>query len=153
MGFFAVDTIKHDKRVNFKVGEMKVDINAVEAYQKINESLLLLRRHMFQKRFCDDLPGGEWFVDRDIEHESLCINITDVDTPFVSEKYNIAFALRSDTNIVFCVGGMREKGFNDEVAQGPGNTFNLSRSSDISKFKANLDKTTTGTYTMKTERK
>jgi len=104
---------------------MKVNINAVETNQKVDEGFLFFRRDLLQERVCYDLPRGEWFVDWDIKHKSLGINVTDVDTPFMSEQYNVAFALRVNTDIVFGVRGMRKEGFDDEVVQSPSYTLDL----------------------------
>ena len=43
----------------------------------------------------------------------------------MGEEDLVAFALGVDADVVFCVGGMGEEWFNDEVVQGSGYGFDL----------------------------
>jgi hypothetical protein len=124
-GLATINSIKDDERVNFKVGEVKVDVNGVEADEEVDEGILLLGRDMSEEGSGDIITGGEWLVDRDIKDESFGIDVTDVNTTLVSEENAVALALRINADVVFSVRGMREEGFNNEVVKGASHSLNL----------------------------
>ena len=74
-------------------------------------------------RYC--LPRRECLCHGDIENESLCIDIANIDTTLVSEENAIAFTRRRDADVIFGVGRVRKERFNNEVVQGPNDLFNL----------------------------
>ncbi len=102
-GLSAVDCIEADQGVDFKVGKVKIDINGVEADQEVYKGLAFFGRNKFQEGGCNSGAIGEWCVDRDLQDESLSINIADVYTTFVGEKDVVALACRVNADIVFGV--------------------------------------------------
>jgi hypothetical protein len=80
---------------------------------------------VLEQGLCYCLPRREWLCHGDIENESLCIDIANVDTTLVSEENVIAFTCRRDTDVIFSVGRVRKERFDNEVVQGPSDRFNL----------------------------
>lgn len=125
LGFTAVDTIENDKGVDLKVGEVKINVDTVEADEEIDESVLLGGRDMLEEGRCDGFARRERLIHREVENKSLGVNITDVDTTFVCEEDRVALTSRGNADIVFCVCGMGQEGLNDEVVKGSCDGFDL----------------------------
>jgi hypothetical protein len=73
----------------------------------------------------DGLARWEGLVDRDVQDESLGVDITNVNTTFVCEQDNIALTLRVDANVVLGIRGMGEERLNDEVVECSCDSLNL----------------------------
>ena len=52
--------------------------------------------------------------DGNVKLEGFGIDVTNIDTTFVSEKDSVAFTARVYADVVFSVGRMGEEGFEDE---------------------------------------
>lgn len=82
---------------------MEVDVNRVKTNEEVDKRLLFRGRNVSKQSRCDDLASGEWFVDRNVKDERLCIDIANVNTTLVGEENLVALALRVDADVVLCV--------------------------------------------------
>ncbi len=124
-GLTAIYTVEADEGVDLEVGEMKVDVDGVQANQEVDKGFLLASRYMGEKRRCDRLSRWEMGTNWEVKSESFGVDITDVDTSLVGEKDRITLALGGDADVVLCVGWMREERLEDEVVQGAGHGLDL----------------------------
>ena len=85
---------------------------------------------MLQKGVGNDLTGGEWCIDGNLQLECLRVDIANVNTAFVGEKDVVAFASGVDANVIFGIGWVREERFDDEVVERAGNGLNLKAEGD-----------------------
>lgn len=123
----AVDAIEDDKRVDFKIGEVEVDVDGVEADEEVDESLLLGCGNVLEEGVGDNLPGREGLVDGEAKLEGLGIDITNVDTALVSEENVVALSLGVDADVVLGIRRVRQERLDDEVVQRAGHRLNLIR--------------------------
>ena len=89
-GLAAVDAIEDDKRVDFKIGEVEVDVDGVEADEEVDESLLLRCGDVLQERVGDSLARREGRANGKAQLESLGIDIANIDTTLVGEENPVA---------------------------------------------------------------
>lgn len=78
-------------------------------------------------------------TDRNGETESLGVDISDIDTTFVSEKDFVTFTSRVDADVEFGVGRMGEERLDDEGAEGTGNSLDLHQETELQKCKMRND--------------
>lgn len=57
--FAALDSIENDEGVDLEVGKVKVNVDTVEADEKVDEGLLLFGRDVGEKGRCDGITRGE----------------------------------------------------------------------------------------------
>ena len=70
-------------------------------------------------------------IDREAEFESLGVNITDVNTTFVSKENIVALSCGVNADIVLGIGRVGEEGFDDEVAECASHGFDLRKVSEL----------------------
>jgi len=116
----TVDGIENHERVDLEIGEVEIDVNAVETDEEIDEGLLLFGGDVGQQSAGDHLTRGEWFIDGKLEDEGLGVDIADVNTTFVGEKDGVAFASRVDADVVLGIRWVGKEGLHDEVVQSAG---------------------------------
>lgn len=130
-GLATINGIEDNERVNFEVCKVEVDINGVEADEEVDEGVLFIGRDVGKEGSGNFLACGERFIDRDFEHKSLGIDVTNVNTTLVGEENAITLALRVDANVVFSVRRVGKERLDNKVVQGACNSFNLeSRASE-----------------------
>jgi hypothetical protein len=93
--------VKTYKWVYLKVSEVEVNINSIEADEKVNEGFTLGRGDILEESGGDGFTRGEGCANRKRKNESFGIDIADIDTSFMSEEDRITFASRIDADIVF----------------------------------------------------
>lgn len=123
--FSSINGIEANKRVDFEVSEVEVNIDRIQSDEEINECLFLLGWDVGEERFGDDVARREGCVDGNIEFKCFCVYIANIDTSFVGEEDGVAFTGRVDTDVVFGVGRMGEERLDDEVVQGACDGFDL----------------------------
>lgn len=75
------------ERVDFKVGELAVNVDSVEAGDEIHKDVVDARGDLAEKSRCNLLVGGVVLeVDGDQKLLRLSINITNIDTTLVGEE-------------------------------------------------------------------
>lgn len=111
----AVDAVQADQGVDLKVGEVKVDVDAVQADEEVDESLLLGLGNMSQEAVLDLIARGELFADGQLEAESLCIDIANIDTTLVSEEDIVTFTVRVDADVELGIRRMGKERLDDKV--------------------------------------
>ena len=92
-GGSTVDTIETDQGVDFKVGEVEVDVDGVKAGEEIYEYFLLLFGYVFEKGLSPHVTGREWSGNANIKPKGFGVDIANVDTTLVSEKDRITLAV------------------------------------------------------------
>ena len=117
---FAVNAIQADKRIDLEVREMKVDVDAVQPNQEVHKGLLLGRRNGLEECGLDYIPGWEVLVNRNLELESLGVDVANVHSSFVSEEDVVPITIGVDADVEFVGGRVREERFDDEGIKGPG---------------------------------
>ena len=95
----TVDTVKAYQGINLEIREMEVNVNRVEADEEVDEDFLFLFRYMFKESLSPDISRGERSGDTDVESKGLGVDITNIDTAFVSEENGIAIAIRVDAYV------------------------------------------------------
>lgn len=134
----------NDKRVDFKIGKLAIDVDGVEAGDEVHEDIVDTLGDVFQESRGNLLVGGVILqVNGDKELLSFGVDITDVDTTLVGEENPIAlnslafsFFLLSrdqctylahgvDVDIVFGVLGMGDEGLDEELTKDTGDSLNL----------------------------
>ncbi len=123
--FAAILAVQTDQRVDLKVCKVKVHIDGVETNEEVDQCCLLALNNVCQQCGRDRLARRERGTDGEAKGERLGVNITDVDTSFMSEENEIPLTLRSDADVVFGVGRMGEEGLEDEVVDSPRDSGNL----------------------------
>jgi len=124
-GFTTVDGIKDNKRVDFKVRKVEINIDRIETNQKISEGILFLSRDMTEESSSNNLSSGEWLVDRDIKDKGFGVDITNVNTTLMSEEDAVTLALGTDTNIILSIGRVGEERLDNEIVQSARDSLNL----------------------------
>jgi len=124
-GFTTVDGIENNKRVDFKVRKVEINIDRIETDQKINEGILLLSRNMAEEGSSNILASGEGLVDRDVKDKGFGIDVTNVNTALVSEENAVTLALGTDANIIFSIGRVGKERLDDEVVQSARDSLDL----------------------------
>lgn len=99
----AIDAVEADQGIDFEVGEVEVDVDGVEADEEVDEGLLLFGGDVSQEGGGNGCAGWEGCADGDGEGEGLGVNVPDVDTAFVREEDEVAFAHGVDADVVLGV--------------------------------------------------
>jgi len=124
-GLTTIDGIKDNKRVDFKVCKVEINIDRIETDQEINKGIPLLSRDMTEEGSSNNLASGEWLVDRDIKDKGFGIDVTNVNTTLMSEENAITLALGTDTNIILSIGRVRQERLDNEIVQSARDSLNL----------------------------
>lgn len=96
LGGGGISVGDNDEGVDLEVGELAVDVDSVQAGDEVNQDIVNASRHLLQQSSGNLFVGGEVFeVNGDQELLSLGIDITDVDTTFVSEENPVALEIIS----------------------------------------------------------
>ena len=82
---------------------MEVDIDAVEAEQKVDEGLFLVLGHMLEEGVLNSLAGGEVATNGKVELEGFGINIADIDAPLMGKEDGVTLAAGIDADIILNV--------------------------------------------------
>lgn len=69
--------------------------------------------------------GGEWAEDGYVKFEGLGIDIADIYTTGGGEEECVSVAGGCDANVIFCVGRVRKKWFDDEGVECSGDRLDL----------------------------
>jgi hypothetical protein len=123
----TISRISNDQRVDFKVSEVEINVDRVQAGNEVNQDITLEFWNILEKSLLDNISSGEGVIDLDEKLHGLSVNITNFDTTFVGEENVIAFTFTVNTDIVFSVGRMRNKGLNQEGLDETSSLFNLLR--------------------------
>ena len=102
-GGVAVGGIEADERVDLEVGKVEVDVDAVEAEQKVDEGLFLVLGHVLEEDVLDSLAGGEVAADGEVELEGFGVDVADVDASLVGKEDGVALAAGIDADVILGV--------------------------------------------------
>ena len=97
----AVLPIETDQRINLEVCKVQVNVDSVQADDKVDEGVLLRGGHSMQEGGGDGRACGEGFADWDREDGCLCIYVADVDAAFMREEDPVTLTSGGNANIVF----------------------------------------------------
>lgn len=106
---------------------MEVDVNGVEAGDEVDENIVLGLGDVDKEGRADGVSGGELVLDLDLELESLCVDIADLDTSLVGEENVVAIAVRVDADVVLGVGGVGDEWLDEEGLEDTSNGVDLFR--------------------------
>ena len=122
----AILAIKDNQWVDFKVCEVKVDIDGVDTSDEVDEGLALLRvSDVGEKGGSNCCAFRERLSDGDVELECLCVHITDIYTTFMSEEDSVSLTRRGDANVEFGMRRVGKEGFDNEVREDASRGFDL----------------------------
>ena len=113
----AIDAIEADKRVDFEVCEVEVNVDGVEADEEVDERLLLRLGYVLEQGVGDGLARGDRLVHADLEGQRLRIDVANINASLVRKEDIVAITVRVDADVVLGVGRMREEGLDDEVVE------------------------------------
>ena len=91
--------------VDFKVGELAVDVDSIETGDEVNQNIVDTLRHLVEQGLGDLLVGGVVLqVDGDEQLLSLSVNVTDIDTTFVGEEDPVTLSHELAKSIMSALG-------------------------------------------------
>lgn len=125
LGLAAVDSIQDNEGVNLEIGKVEVNIDAIEAYEKVDEGVLLLSGYVCKQGLGDCFARREGLCYGEIEDEGFGIDIANVNTSLVSEENRISLAGGCNADVIFGVGRVGKEGLDDEVIECSCDCFNL----------------------------
>jgi hypothetical protein len=131
LGLAAVNAIEDDEGVDLEIGKVEINVDAIEAGQEVNESVLFLCGDVGEEGGCDRFAGGERLVHGEIKNESFGVDVADIDTTLVCEEDGVAFTRGCDTNIIFGVRGVGKERFNNEVVKRSCDGFDLDMKASV----------------------
>jgi hypothetical protein len=106
-----------DEGIDFEVGELEIDVDAVESDDKVNQDVLRFGRDMGEEILLQGGERRERLGGSDDNLGSLGIDITDVNTTFMIEQDVVSFTFRVDVDVVLRLLGMRNKWLDEEIGQ------------------------------------
>ena len=121
----TIDGVKDNQGVDLQVGKVKIDVDTIETNDKVDQRVFLLGRHVLEQGVCYLFPRWEWLRNGNIEHETLCVDITNIDTALVREENVVPVTRGRDTDVIFSVGSVWKERFDNKVVQGPSDGLDL----------------------------
>jgi len=106
---------------------VEVDVDGVEAGDEVDEDIMLGLRDVNKEGRTDGVSCGELVLDLDLELESLCVDIADLDASLVGEEDIVTVAVRVDTDVILGVGGVGDEWLDEEGLEDTSNRVDLFR--------------------------
>jgi hypothetical protein len=125
--WLAIDAIQADERIDFEIGKVEVDVDRIETNEEVDQRVLFLHWDVSEKSGFDLLAAWEGLIDGDRKREGLCIDISNINTAFMSKQDVIALAGGVYANVVFRIRRMRQEWLYDEVLQCSFGGFHLEK--------------------------
>jgi hypothetical protein len=116
-----------DEGIDFEVGELEIDVDAVESDDKVDQYVLSFGGDMGEEILLEGGERGERLGGSNDDLGGLGIDITDVNTAFMVEQDVVSFTFRVDVDVVLCLLGMGNKWFDEEVGQVSLDMLNLEK--------------------------
>lgn len=126
VGLAGRGVLDSNERVDLEVSEVEVDVDRVEADDKVDEGLETFSSgNVLEEVRLDLFAGRELASNGNEESESLGVDITDVDTSLVGEEDDISLTNGVDADVVLGVGRVGAERFNDEGVEGTSGLLDL----------------------------
>ena len=130
-----------NERVDLEVGELRVDVDGVEADDEVEQDIVDTLRDVLQERLSQLLMCREFLeVNWDKDLLGLLVNITDIDTTLVGEEDPVTLVMLAavdasdrlsyvsdgvDVDVVLSLLRMRHERLDKELSQITGNVLDL----------------------------
>lgn len=105
---------------------MQVDVNGVQASDKVDKGLLdLATLNVLEQASLNGLAVWQLAADRDEQLNSLGIDVSNINSSFVSEENDVAFTNRVDADVELGLGRVRQERLDDEGVEGANSLLDL----------------------------